>query len=184
LGPNLEGTKIGLVVPQYVTINSIEELKADKFKRKIIGIDPGAGLMTKTEQVIKAYQLKNFKLMEGSGATMAAALGDAIKNKRWIVVTGWTPHWMFSRWDLKYLSDPKGIYNASDGREEYISTIVRQGLKEDKPEVYRVLDKFYWKASDMEQIMIWNEEKAAEPYENAKRWVKENRDKVKSWLSP
>ncbi|MCK5522357.1 MAG: glycine betaine ABC transporter substrate-binding protein [Thiomargarita sp.] len=184
LGPNLEGTKIGLVVPQYVTINSIEELKADKFKRKIIGIDPGAGLMSKTEQVIKAYKLKNFKLMEGSGATMAAALSDAIKNKRWIVVTGWTPHWMFSRWDLKYLSDPKGLFNPSNGREEYISTIVRQGLKEDKPEVYRVLDKFYWKASDMEQVMIWNEEKAADPYENAKRWVKENRDKVKTWLSP
>jgi len=50
LGPNLVGTKIGLVVPQYVTINSIDELNANiyQFKRKIIGIDPGAGLMSKT----------------------------------------------------------------------------------------------------------------------------------------
>ncbi|RKZ41539.1 MAG: glycine/betaine ABC transporter substrate-binding protein [Gammaproteobacteria bacterium] len=187
LGPNLVGTKIGLVVPQYVTINAIDELKANQFNKKIIGIDPGAGLMSKTEQVMEAYQLKDFRLMEGSGATMAAALGDAIKNKRWIVVTGWTPHWMFSRWDLKYLNDPKRIYapsNNTDKGEEYISTIVRKGLKEDKPGVYQVLDNFHWKATDMEQIMIWNEEKNADPYQNAKRWVEENRDKVEKWKSP
>lgn len=188
LGPNLVGTKIGLVVPQYVTINSIDELNANiyQFKRKIIGIDPGAGLMSKTEQAMEAYKLENFRLMEGSGASMAAALADAIKNKRWIVVTGWTPHWMFSRWKgLKYLKDPKGIYNSSkEGAEEYIGTIVRKGLKEDKPEVYRVLDRFYWETADMEQVMIWNEEKYGEPYQNAKRWVEENRDKVKQWTSP
>lgn len=188
LGPNLVGTKIGLVVPQYVTINSIDELNANiyQFKRKIIGIDPGAGLMSKTEQAIEAYKLEKFRLIEGSGASMAAALADAIKNKRWIVVTGWTPHWMFSRWKgLKYLKDSKGIYNSSkEGAEEYIGTVVHKGLKEDKPEVYRVLDRFYWETADMEQVMIWNEEKDGDPYQNAKRWVEENRDKVKRWTSP
>lgn len=187
LGPNLEGTKIGLVVPTYVTINSIEELNAnlDKFKGKIIGIDPGAGLMSKTERVIEQYQLTDFKLMEGSGATMTAALANAIKNQEWIVVTGWTPHWMFSRWPLKYLDDPKKIYEPIGyNSEEHIGTIVRKGLKEDKPEVYQVLDRFYWTPADMEQIMIWNEDKGADPYENAKRWVKENPDKVKCWTSP
>jgi len=190
LGPNLRGTKIGLVVPQYVTIDSIEELNANanNFKRKIIGIDPGAGLMTKTEQVMEKYQLKEFRLIEGSGATMAAALANAIKNEEWIVVTSWTPHWMFSRWKLKYLSDSKGIYNPSSANDnngkEFIGTIVRKGLKEDQPEVYKILDKFYWEPSDMEQVMIWNEEEEAKPYENAKRWVQENRDRVKNWLSP
>jgi glycine betaine/proline transport system substrate-binding protein len=28
---------------------------------------------------------------------------------------------------------------------------------------------------------VWNEEKGADPYQNAKRWVKENPDKVKEW---
>ncbi len=105
LGKNLIGTKIGLVVPAYVTIDSIAEMNAnaDKFKGKIIGIDPGAGLMSKTEVVMKKYGLDKFKLVEGSGATMTAALKDAIKNKEWIAVTGWTPHWKFARWQLKYL---------------------------------------------------------------------------------
>jgi glycine betaine/proline transport system substrate-binding protein len=180
LGPNLQGTKIGLVVPTYVTINSIEELNAnaDKFQGQMIGIDPGAGLMSKTERVIEEYSLDKFKLLGGSGATMTAALADAIKNKQWVVVTGWTPHWKFARWQLKYLEDPKGIY----GKKEYIGTIVRKGLKEDMPEVYRVLDNFLWTADDMEQLMIRNQQKGATPYENAKRWVKENPDKVALWL--
>jgi glycine betaine/proline transport system substrate-binding protein len=180
LGPNLTGTRVGLVVPKYVTINSIAEIKdsADKFDDKIIGIDPGAGLMSKTEKVIKDYDLGRIKLVEGSGATMTAALDDAIKNKQWIVVTGWTPHWKFARWELKYLEDPKNIY----GGEEVIHTIARKGLKEDKPDAYALLDKFSWTPEQMAELMIWNQEKGANPYENAKRWVKENAATVKGWM--
>jgi glycine betaine/proline transport system substrate-binding protein len=181
LGPNLEGTKIGLVVPNYVTIDSIEELNAqiDKFDGKIIGIDPGAGLMSKTEKVVEDYKLSQFKLIEGSGASMTAALAEAIRTQEWIVVTGWTPHWKFARWQLKYLKDPKNIY----GQEEYIGTVVRKGLKEEMPEVYRVLDNFYWTATDMGQVMIMNQQKNTTPYENAKRWVDDNQDLVSKWLS-
>ncbi|MDX9870964.1 MAG: glycine betaine ABC transporter substrate-binding protein [Clostridia bacterium] len=180
LGPNLDGTKVGLVVPSYVTIDSIEELNdnANKFDGKIIGIDPGAGLMAATEKVIADYGLNKMKLVEGSDATMAAVLADSIKNNQWVVVTGWTPHWKFASYDLKYLEDPKGIY----GGDEQIHTIVRKGLKEDLPEVYNVLDKFSWSPDDMAEVMVWNEEPGADPYENAKRWIAENEDKVNAWL--
>ncbi|MDM8559907.1 glycine betaine ABC transporter substrate-binding protein [Candidatus Parabeggiatoa sp. HSG14] len=190
LGPNLKGTKVGLVVPSYVSINSIKELNIniDKFKGEIIGIDPGAGLMSKTEQAMKDYQLEDFKLVKGSGVTMTTKLENAIKNNQWIVVTGWTPHWKFSRWNLKYLKDDKGIFNPPKSnlnkKEEHIGTIVRLGLKKDMPEVYGVLDKFYWEPADMEKVMVWNSAENADPYENAKRWVNENRDKVQKWISP
>ena len=180
LGPNLVGTRIGLVVPAYVTIDSLEELNAnaDKFDGRIIGIDPGAGLMSKTELAFTEYGLDNFKLIEGSGATMTAALADAIKNEQWVVVTGWTPHWKFAAWDLKYLKDPKNVF----GGEEVIHTIVRKGLQEEQPEVYAFLDKFNWSPEDMAAVMVWNEEEGADPYENAKRWINENPEKVAEWL--
>jgi len=179
LGPNLVGTKIGLVVPTYVTIDSIDEMNAnaDKFDGKIIGIDPGAGIMSTTEKAIKEYNLTNFELVSGSGATMTAALKSAIDNNEWLVVTGWTPHWKFARWDLKYLKDPKGVY----GKEERINTIVRKGLKEDMPEVYKFLDNFKWTPEDMAEVMVWNTEND-KPYENAVRWINENKDKVQKWL--
>ncbi len=179
LGHNLEGTRIGLVVPEYVTIDSIDDLNkhAEKFDGKIIGIDPGAGIMSTTEKAMEEYGMDKIKLMEGSGATMTAVLKDRIGSKKWVVVTGWTPHWKFAKWDLKYLDDPKEIY----GGTEYISTIVRKGLKEDMPEVYNFLDNFKWTAEDMQQVMVWNDE-GGEPYDNAKRWIEENKETVDSWL--
>jgi glycine betaine/proline transport system substrate-binding protein len=180
LGPNLVGTRIGLVVPTYVALDSIEELNAnaEKFDGKIIGIDPGAGLMSKTEQVLEAYDLDNLELIVGSGATMTASLANAIQQKRWVVVTGWSPHWMFAKWDLKYLEDPKNIY----GGEEEIHTIVRKGLKEEMPEVYNLLDNFNWSLEDMQQVMVWNRDEQSTPYENAKRWIEQNEDKVQEWM--
>ena len=181
LGPIVGGAKIGWVVPSYVEVESIADLNkyADKFNDRITGIDPGAGLMALSEKAMVDYKLDKFELMEGSGATMTAALGDAIKNKEWIVVTGWSPHWMFGRWDLKYLADPKGILGGS----ETINTIVRKGLKKDRPEVYAFLDKFSWKdAGQLQKLMAWNQEEGADPYENAKRFIKENKEQVDSWL--
>lgn len=180
LGANTDGAGIGLVVPKYVTIDSIDQLNdhADKFDGKIIGIDPGAGLMSKTEKALEAYNLDKFQLMEGSGATMTAELSNRIKDNKWVVVTGWTPHWKFARWDLKYLKDPKNIY----GGKEYIGTIVRKGLDKDKPDVYKFLDNFKWTLAEIGQVMAWNAEKGADPYKNAKKWVKENPDKVDAWL--
>ncbi|MGE4553578.1 MAG: glycine betaine ABC transporter substrate-binding protein [Desulfovibrionaceae bacterium] len=181
LGPITGGAKLGWAVPAYVTADSIADLNQykDQFGGRIIGIDPGAGLMKLSEQAIKDYGL-DYELMEGSGATMTAALADAIKNKKWVVVTAWSPHWMFGRWDLKYLADPKGVLGA----EEHIDTIVRQGLKADMPEVYGVLDRFAWKdAGQLQMVMAWNQEKGATPEAGAKRFIKENPEQVKYWMT-
>ncbi|GAB6097140.1 glycine betaine ABC transporter substrate-binding protein [Desulfatiferula olefinivorans] len=179
LGPNLNGAKLGLVVPNYVTIDSIEQLNANakKFSNKIIGIDPGAGIMGMAEQAMPAYHLKDMELLEGSGAMMTAMLGNAIKKNEWIVVTGWAPHWKFGRWNLKILNDPKGIFGA----EETINTIVRKGLKKDMPDVYAFLDAFAWTTAEIGQIMVWNQD-GMEPEASAKKWVEENPEMVSTWL--
>ncbi|PIE73749.1 MAG: glycine/betaine ABC transporter substrate-binding protein [Deltaproteobacteria bacterium] len=180
LGPLVTGAKIGLVVPDYVTIDSIGELgsHAGKFSGRIIGIDPGAGVMAKAEKAIEDYHIKGMELMEGSGATMTAALSDAIKHHQWVVVTGWAPHWKFGRWQLKFLEDPKGVF----GKAENIHTVVRKGLSTDKPEVYRFLDRFKWTRNNMETVMAWDQEPGANRYENAKRFVREHPELVDSWL--
>lgn len=181
LGPITGGAKLGWAVPAYVTADSIADLNAnaDKLNGKVIGIDPGAGLMRLSEKAMKDYGLDKLELVEGSGATMTAALADAIKHKKWVVVTAWSPHWMFGKWDLKYLKDPKGVL----GEEEHIDTIVRKGLKKDMPEVYKVLDNFAWKdANQLQMVMAWNQEPGADRYENAKRFIKENAAQVDSWI--
>ena len=182
LGANLNGTKLGLVVPSYTDISSIDELddKADMVNDEIVGIDPGAGLMNLTEKAIEEYDLGDeINLQSGSGATMTAALDSAIKNDEDIVVAGWTPHWMFARWDLKYLEDPKNVY----GGAEHINTVVRQGLKEDMPEAYAILDNFEWTPEQMGEVMLMNQEEGSDPYENAKKWAENHPDVVAEWVN-
>ena len=197
LGPNLEGTQIGLVVPDvtvgrqtagtgqrnkpYITIRSIPEMKdhVREFNGRIIGIDPEAGIMRKTKEAMKAYGLDQYRLVQGSEVAMTAELSNGIRKQRWIVVTGWIPHWKFARWTLKFLEDPKNVY----GGKEQINTIVRKGLKEDMPEVYAFLDKFYWTPDDMGQLMIWiQEDEGLFPYEKALRFMRTHRKIVESWL--
>ncbi|NKN33005.1 glycine betaine ABC transporter substrate-binding protein [Marichromatium bheemlicum] len=180
LGPNLEGTRIGLVVPSYVEVDTIADLQAqaERFDNKIVGIEPGTGTMRRTEQAMAAYGLDDMKLVESSGPIMTAVLGDAIKHGDWVVITGWTPHWMFNTYDLKYLADPDNIYGGS----ERIHSIARKGLAEDLPEVYAVLDNFHWTPAQMGELMAWNEEKHADPYDNARRWVETHPEVVERWL--
>jgi ABC-type proline/glycine betaine transport system substrate-binding protein len=181
LGPNLEGTKIGLVVPQYMDINSIEELTdsiGDAVDHTIIGIEPGAGLMMSTEKVLDEYKLRDkWTLLESSSAAMTQQLEKAYANKEPIVVTGWTPHWMFAKMDLKYLEDPKNVY----GGDEQIHTIARKGLKEDQPEAFAFLDRFNWTPEDMAAIMVQIQE-GLTPEAAAKAWVEQNADKVEAWI--
>ncbi|MFO7819452.1 MAG: glycine betaine ABC transporter substrate-binding protein [Halanaerobacter sp.] len=182
LGPNLEGTRIGLVVPDYVPVESIKELKENskKFDRKIIGIEPDAGIMAKTREMLKEYQLENeFKLISGSDSTMTTALKKAIEEKRWIVITGWTPHWKFAKWDLKYLKDPKNVY----GKQEHISTVARKGLKDDMPEVYNLLNNFHWKPKEMEEAMMLMQQKDNTIEEGARKWIERNEKLVEKWIN-
>ncbi|KRE48835.1 glycine/betaine ABC transporter [Paenibacillus sp. Soil522] len=181
LGPNLEGTKIGLVVPQYMDINSIGELTesiGDTVDHTIIGIEPGAGLMMSTEKVLDEYKLRDkWTLLESSSAAMTQQLEKAYANKEPIVVTGWTPHWMFAKMDLKYLEDPKNVY----GGDEQIHTIARKGLKEDQPEAFAFLDRFNWTSEDMAAVMVQIQE-GQTPEAAAKAWVEQNADKVEAWI--
>lgn len=143
---------------------------------KITGIDPGAGIMEATDRAISDYGLDKWELTTGSGAAMTASLKKAIDKEEPIIITGWTPHWMFTKYDLKYLDDPKGSY----GGEEEIHTIGRLGLKEDHPEAYQILQNFKWDEEDMGEVMIAIID-GEDPKVAAENWVKDNEDKVAEW---
>lgn len=178
LGANLEGARIGWVVPEYVPVNSIAELNdyVDEFGGQITGIDPGAGLMAASERAVEEYDLE-LNLLSGSDAAMTAALARAIEREEWIVVTGWTPHWKFAAHELKYLEDPMGVF----GDAEHIATIVTPELQQENPEVYSFLDNFFWSPEEMGEVMIYIEE-GMEPFDAARQWIADNPARVQQWL--
>lgn len=179
LGYNYEGARIGLVVPSYVTINSIEELNdhKDKFDGKIVGIDSGAGIMKATDKAIEDYGL-DLTLLPSSGPAMTASLKDAVAKEEWVAVTGWKPHWKFARWDLKFLEDPKGVY----GDVENIHTIARNGLREDMPDVAQFFINFKLDDQQLGSLMGVFADNDGEPADFLQPWITEHQDLIDSWI--
>lgn len=197
LGPNLTGTRIGLVIPATgvgrqtnalgararptLAVASIPDLatQAAAIDGRIIGIDPGAGIMAAARQALAVYDLDGLRLLEGSEREMTSALAGAIAANRPIVVTGWEPHWMFGRWSLRFLDDPEDVF----GGRGSIHTLVRAGLAESDPDVHRFLDQFYWTPANMSQLLVWIEQAGArDPYVQALRWMQTHPAQVADWV--
>lgn len=179
LGHVYEGTQSGLVVPQYVTIDKISELNAhkDKFDGQIVGIDAGAGVMKTTEQVIDQYGL-DMELISSSGPAMTAALKKAYGNQDWIAVTGWRPHWMFGRWDLKFLQQDEDKKMWKSGN---IHIMGRKTLPQDKPELATFLRNYMFTDAQLSDLMIAMRD--SEDLEAvARQWMNDNPEVVESWL--
>jgi len=143
----------------------------------ITGIEPGAGVFLAAEDATEEYEsLDGWEVQASSSGAMATTLGEAIANEEPIIVTGWSLHWKFSEYDLKYLDDPEGVF----GEEEIIGTMVREGLEEDSPSGYQVLENFEWTSDDIESVMLEIQE-GADPADAAQNWVDENEDVVAEW---
>lgn len=143
----------------------------------VVATEPGAGLTGLSHEVLEQYEnLEGWTLQESSTAGMLSTLDKAIRNEEPVIVTGWTPHWKFSAYDLKILEDPKGIL----GGAENIQTLARKGLEQDLPDVYTVLDRFYWEPEDMEKVM-YDAQEDGDFDVAAADWVENNQDKVSEW---
>lgn len=180
LGEVYSEARIGLVVPRYVTIESIPELanNKDRFSAEIVGIDAGAGIMEATDKAIPAYGLDDYTLMTSSGSTMLASLKKAIDKKEWIVVTGWTPHWMFDSFELKFLEDPKKIY----GDLEKIHVIAWKGFHDKEPFVAEFLGNIKFTTEQLSSFMKVMKDARMDEEELAREWREEHRELVDSWI--
>ncbi|MGO4290461.1 glycine betaine ABC transporter substrate-binding protein [Chitinophaga sp. RAB17] len=178
LNTNFEGAKIGLVVPDYVTIKSIDELNAvkDKFEGHIVGIDAGAGIMGKAEDAVKAYAL-DYQLQSSSEAAMMATLKKSMDEKQPVVVTGWAPHWMFSRYKLRFLEDPKQVF----GETEKIQTIANNEFSISDTVAVNFFRKFQLNSEQLGSLMGAMADADGNEEAAVKEWMKNNQELVKSW---
>jgi glycine betaine/proline transport system substrate-binding protein len=177
ISPVSHGLFQGLTVPSYVTVDSIDQLNenADKFGGKIIGIEPGAGLMRDTSKAVKDYGLK-LQLVEGSSAAMTAALKSAIDRNEWIVATVWEPSWMVQKFDVKFLKDPKGVYPPP---QSYY-WIGNKGFSAENPQAREVLASVYVPLADITSINA--AVKDGKTMEQAvKDWTDSHADLLKRW---
>lgn len=180
----LDKAPLALTVPSYMEdVNSIEDLidneeLGDSVDWKIMGIDPGAGIMQNTEIAFEEYGLDDWELVVSSESSMLIELQEAIENEEPIIVPLWKPHWIFGVQDLKMLEDPKEIYG---GEGDQIYTVARKGLDEDAPAAYRVLEQYEETYEMLDELMPQIHDEGKDVEEVAQQFLDDNPDLLEEW---
>lgn len=175
--------RLGWVVPEYIpegALKSIEDLRKPEVRENldgiITGIDPGAGLTRLSRQAIDDYGL-DYELQISSGAGMTAALERAVRRNEWIVVTGWSPHWKFGAYDLRYLEDPKGVL----GSFERVHAVSRMGFYQDNVEAAGLFSRMQIPIDDLQKAMY---DAQATSYEEAVTgYIENNPERIDYWVT-
>jgi glycine betaine/proline transport system substrate-binding protein len=143
------GLHQGLVVPSYMPIDSVEQLNqvADQVGGKIIGIEPGSGLMRDAHTALTTYGLK-YQVVDGSTAAMIAQLQSTLERKEPIVTMLWDPSWMIMKYDVKFLKDPKNVF----GPPQTYYWIGTKGFSAAHPHAREALASIFVQISDITAI--------------------------------
>jgi len=180
LDPWFEGnTTQGIAVPYYMDVQSLSKL--DHAGTDIIyGIEPGSAVMPQLEDnVIPGYHL-HMKLVESSTTAMLSELDTAYRMRQPIVFFGWSPHWMNTRYDIRYLKDPRDLQGRFNDSAE-ISSIVNENLSEDDPAAYRLIKSIALSKDEVNQ-MEEDINEAGDPEAGVKAWLEDNRSVVQPWI--
>ena len=186
IGTNLEGAGYGLVVPQYVADAGIKSLSdlgavADKFDGKIYGIEAGndGNRIIQTMLDDKKNKLSGFQMVESSEAGMLTEAEKAMKDNKWIVFLGWTPHPVMGEMKIHYLD---GMGDSGFGSATVLTT-VRAGYTSDCPNAGKLLSNLKFDLKMEGDMMGPVLKDGADPKETAKTWLKAHADAVKPWLA-
>jgi len=176
LGVWYDDAVLTIAVNEDAPIDSLDELAdhADDFDNRIVGIEPGAGLMQVTkEDAMPTYGLEDMELVESSTPAMLAELAGATDAGDDIVVTLWRPHWAYDEYPVRDLEDPEGAM----GEAEEIYTVGRDGFSEEFPEVAEAIEAFELtddQLFSLENIMFNEEEDDGEdPEGSVEKWLED-----------
>ena len=180
LDPWFEGkTEQGIAVPYYMDVHSLAKL--DHAGTDMLnGIEPGSAPMPQLEEkVIPGYHL-DMKLVESSTSAMLSELDTAYRMREPIVFFGWSPHWMNTRYDIRYLKDPRDLQGRFNDPAE-ISSVVKENLSEDDPAAYEFIKAISLSKDEVNQMEA-DINDAGDPEAGVKTWLEDNPSVVQPWI--
>ncbi|MGP4071839.1 glycine betaine ABC transporter substrate-binding protein [Piscibacillus sp. B03] len=119
-----------------------------------------------------------YKLVPSSEAAMMSYMKEQIQAEEPFIITGWRPHSMFSKYDLKFLEDTEGHFNYDN-----VYVLSYEGIEEKYPEAYDILSQWSIEVDELEEMMQQYEDEDKPFEESAEEWIEENRDKVDEWIN-
>jgi glycine betaine/proline transport system substrate-binding protein len=94
-----------------------------------------------------------------------------------VVVTGWEPHWIFARYEVRFLEDAEKIF----GENEKIYTISRLGIEEDHPRVVRFFERMQLSEKQLNSLVYYMR-RNEDPIVGIREWIKKNEYVVNQWV--
>jgi glycine betaine/proline transport system substrate-binding protein len=187
LKQNLEGAKYTFAVPQYAYDAGVHDFAdlakhAEKFDRKMYGIEPGSN--TIMEQIIKdnRFGLGDWELVESSEQGMLQQVKKAVRKQEWILFQGWAPHPMNSEIPMAYLTGGDEWYGPNYGGAT-VHTQVRKGYVAECPNVGKLLDNLtFTLALENEGMGNLINDKTA-PKDAARKAIAAHPDLLAPWLA-
>ncbi|WP_170311653.1 glycine betaine ABC transporter substrate-binding protein [Vallitalea okinawensis] len=182
LGPNSEHYSKGLLVPGYTTIGDIGELDFYQHKTNgviycVIGFDYLYELTLKT---LKKYEL-DYTIQMVTEVQLENILSTSYEDEEWLVIAGYSPHYMLDEYDMRFLED----YKRSYGKPEEIHTVVNTTFHQSNPEVASIIDAFYlydWELNNLLNKLENEEEIHTEKV--VERWLMDHPEIASRSLEP
>lgn len=186
LGYTYRGTSVGLTVPAYMDIDSIEELPAfrEAFDGRIHGIEAGAQINDQTRQILENNGIEGFEVVASSGPATWQLLEQRIENRAPVIVTGWSPHWKWTEFDLKYIDGAKTGDTPVFGGPEAIFTLVTNDFVKQFPEEAVC----FLKAFEVNHDQIFSLMEAFRGLEDqsqiqaAEEWAQNHPEVIREWM--
>ncbi|HVJ40428.1 MAG TPA: choline ABC transporter substrate-binding protein [Dongiaceae bacterium] len=187
LGPNLQGAKYTVAVPTYVAeggVKSFADLDkfADKFDRKIYGIEPGSNQPLIDAVNKNEYGLGKWKVIESSEQGMLTQVDKDYKKQKWIAFLGWEPHAMNIDYKLTYLNGGDDVFGPNFGSSD-VYTLSRKGYAAQCPNIAKMFSQLKFNVDFENQGIHMMLKEGKNGKEAAAAMMKQHPELVKQWLA-
>lgn len=190
-----EAEKLGVIYKPYCIwgvpsdapagIQSVEDLAkpeiADKFRKLIQGINPGAGISRFSRKMIEEYGLsvQGFYFENDSLDDCTRAYLDAVTARELAILPLWRPQWLHLEAVVRELSDPKGLLGGVDDA----TLILRNDAKHKISDAgLRFLCKIAPGNDEISKIDHAICRKGLAPRDAARAWIDAEPKLVESWI--
>ena len=183
---NLVGAKYTFAVPTYVWEAGVKDFSdlqkfADKFDRKLYGIEPGSNQLMLNAVNDPSLGLKDWEVVESSEQGMLSQVARFSRNKTFIVFQGWAPHPMNSKFDIKYLTGGDKFYGPNFGAAT-VDTQVRKGYGQQCPNVVALLQNLEFDVDFENKGMDLIMNGGLSPEDAALQAIKAEPQRLEKWL--
>ncbi len=187
---NMSGAKYTLAAPAYVVDGGLKDFAdiakfADELEHKIFGLEPG----NDGNQIIKGmidadqYGLGDFKIVATSEPIMLTEVQNYVRDKKWVVFLGWSPHYMNQIIDMEYLTGSTAATFGDNDGTATVYTNVRKGFVSDYPNVAVFLKNLIFPIDMMNEIsQLLHDDKTLNHEKAGLKWIKQHPEVYRGWF--